>query len=257
VEPTVLVNLAEPPQPSLNSRLLDAAQLLIGDGAVDVRVADLTTSTLCIVRTPFLFADMRIRMVLLHDMHVQILGDILGEPFHDLAPLILLARHDEVAEQHALLGYPIRGEAQIADLGVHGLDALLGRLGVAFRFQEALGGAALPDLEVGQVDVDEAVEELEGLERVEGGGVVDDGQIETHVARGQDGEDDLGHDVLGRDEVDVVHAADVLELEVPLGELFGGQVEAVALVGDVLHHRPVLSAIAGPEMEEQRNRIHT
>ena len=50
----------------------------------------------------------------------------------------------------------------------------------------------------------------------------------------QDGEDDLRDDVLGRDEVDVVHAAYVLQFEVPFTELFGGEVEAVALVGDVV-----------------------
>jgi hypothetical protein len=38
----------------------------------------------------------------------------------------------------------------------------------------------------------------------------------------QDREDDLGYDVLGCNEVDIVYAADVLEFDVPLGELLGG-----------------------------------
>lgn len=40
--------------------------------------------------------------------------------------------------------------------------------------------------------------------------------------------------MLGRDQIDIVAAADRLQLQVPLGQLLGGQVEAVALVGDVV-----------------------
>ena len=37
-----------------------------------------------------------------------------------------------------------------------------------------------------------------------------------------------------RDEIDVVAFANVLQLHVPFGELLGGEVEAVALMGDVM-----------------------
>ena len=50
----------------------------------------------------------------------------------------------------------------------------------------------------------------------------------------QNGERDLRDDVLGRDEVDVAHVAHLLQLEVPLAEFLGGEVEAGALVRDVV-----------------------
>lgn len=49
----------------------------------------------------------------------------------------------------------------------------------------------------------------------------------------QDAEGDLGHHMLGRDDVDVVHAAGVLQFQVPLGERLARQLYAVAPVGDV------------------------
>lgn len=51
--------------------------------------------------------------------------------------------------------------------------------------------------------------------------------------------------MLRRDEVDIVNFADLLQLDIPLGEFFGGKVESVALVGDILlidqHGYPNLS----------------
>ena len=37
-----------------------------------------------------------------------------------------------------------------------------------------------------------------------------------------------------RNEVDVVDVADLLELDIPLGQFFGGQVKTLALVGNIL-----------------------
>jgi hypothetical protein len=50
----------------------------------------------------------------------------------------------------------------------------------------------------------------------------------------QDGEGYLRDDMLRGDEVDVVAFPHVLELHVPFGELLGREVEAIALVGDVM-----------------------
>lgn len=38
-----------------------------------------------------------------------------------------------------------------------------------------------------------------------------------------------------RNEVDVVDVADLLELDIPLGQFFGGQVKPLALVGNILY----------------------
>jgi hypothetical protein len=50
----------------------------------------------------------------------------------------------------------------------------------------------------------------------------------------QDGQADLRHNMLGCNEVDVVDPAHVLQLDEPLGELLGREIETVALVGYVV-----------------------
>ena len=40
--------------------------------------------------------------------------------------------------------------------------------------------------------------------------------------------------MLRRDEVDVVDIANSLKFDIPLGQFFGGKIESVALMGDVL-----------------------
>ena len=62
----------------------------------------------------------------------------------------------------------------------------------------------------------------------------------------QDGERELRDDVLGRDEVDIVHVAHLLQLEVPLAEFLGGEVEAGALLRDV-----VVLAEAGYDIRQE------
>lgn len=246
MEPTMLRDVAESPQAGLLGSFPHTTKLLIRDSAVDIRIANTTTTRIggrvvcccCIVTAAaapsFLLADMRIWMILLHDMNIQILGDILSQPPHDLPSFILLARHDEMTEENALLGDPIGGETQVAHLPMHLLDALPGCLGVVVGLEQPLRGAALPDLEVRQVDVHQAVHQFQRRQRIEGRSVVDDGEFETHVSRGEDGERDLRHDMLGSDEVDVVHVPDLLQLDIPLGQLLGSQVESISLVGDIL-----------------------
>lgn len=50
----------------------------------------------------------------------------------------------------------------------------------------------------------------------------------------QNAQDNLGNHVLRSDEVDVVDAADLLQLDVPLAQLLGCQVLAIALMGNVM-----------------------
>ena len=57
------------------------------------------------------------------------------------------------------------------------------------------------------VDVDDAVHQLDGVERIVGAGVVDQRQAQAAFDRERQRFQDLRDDVLGRDEVDVVAAA--------------------------------------------------
>lgn len=50
----------------------------------------------------------------------------------------------------------------------------------------------------------------------------------------QDGQANLGCDMLGCNEVDVVYPAHVLQLHEPLGKLLGRKIETIALVGYVV-----------------------
>lgn len=81
----------------------------------------------------------------------------------------------------------------------------------------------MPDLEVRQVDVHQTVHEFETVQRVEAACIVDDGQLETEVAGMKDAESDLWDDVFGCDQIDVVDASYVLQLDVPLSQLFWRQ----------------------------------
>jgi hypothetical protein len=75
---------------------------------------------------------------------------------------------------------------------------------------------------------------LYALERVKRRRVVDDGYVQSQLARVQNRQADLGHDMLGCNEVDVVNPAHVLQLQEPLGELLRCEIEAVALVSYIM-----------------------
>ena len=68
-------------------------------------------------------------------------------------------------------------------------------------------------LEVWHVNIDEAVQELQGPEAVVAAGVVDDGHPEAALHRQRDGLYDLRHHVLRRHKVDVVTFGLVLQLQ--------------------------------------------
>ena len=86
------------------------------------------------------------------------------------------AGHHEVPHEQAAPGEPVGREAQQADLPVH-LDERLPRdLRVVFGARVALGRLRAPELEVGHVDVDDAVEKRERLAAVVAARVVDERQ---------------------------------------------------------------------------------
>ena len=89
---------------------------------------------------------------------------------------------------------------------------MLSHVGIIPRFAESLTGFSGPELEVGHVDVDQAVHELEGLHGVVGARIVDDGDAEALLGGHGDGLNHLGRHVLWGDEVDVVALGLVLQL---------------------------------------------
>ena len=137
-------------------------------------------------------------------------------------------------QQESPFGDPVGGKAEIAHLSVHGFDALHGGARVIFRLEQPLRRGLCPDLEVRQVYIHQPVEQFQRLQRVKGRCVVDDRQPEPQVFRVQYGQYDLRHHVLRRDQVDIVHLAHILQLDIPSGQLLRRGVEAVALVRNVV-----------------------
>ena len=198
--------LVEAPEAGVAGGGHDGAVVVVGGRAVNLLV--------------FLGGDFAGRAVLGHDVDVGVGGEFLGEEAHDVGALVGVAGHDEVADEEAAFGEPFFVHLEGADLAVHLAHDLAGGGGVVFGFEVAEGEVVVPEFEVGHVDVDDAVEEVEAVEGVVGGGVVDDGQAQAALDGDGEGFEELGHDVFGGDEVDVMAAA-VLQGEHHLGEAFG------------------------------------
>src|SRR5512135_228422 len=165
--------------------------------------------------------------------------------------LVRLAGHYQVADQHPAPRQAVGAELQRPDLSVHLPDRLAGALGVVLRLGQPAGGLALPELEVRHVDVHNPVQQLQRGERVVPAGVVDDRQPQAARNGRGEGLDDLGRDVLGRDEVDVV-AATPLERQHQRSDPLGWALGADGPLADV----PVLAedATQVAEAEEDRPR---
>jgi hypothetical protein len=147
-----------------------------------------------------------------HQVHVAARPELLGDEAEDRLGLVELAGHDEVAQDHAPAGQPALVEDEVADLAVHLFDRLACDLGVVRPLEISARPLARPDLEVGHVDVHDAVHQPQAVEAVVRARVVDDRQLEAADDGVGQGLEYLRDDVLRRDPVDVV-AADRLELE--------------------------------------------
>jgi len=79
---------------------------------------------------------------------------------------------------------------------VHGFDALSRSGRVVVRLQEPSRTRRRPQLEVGEVDIHQSIQQLEGCQRVVGLGVVDDGQSQPVVPCMEDAQSDLGNDTV-------------------------------------------------------------
>ena len=141
-----------------------------------------------------------------------------------------------MAHEDAAPGEAVGSELEGTDLPMHLEDRLAGALGVVLRSRQAQRGLRLPELEVGHVDVHEAVEEPQRGERVIRAGVVDDRDPQPAGHRLRDRFDHLRGDVLRSHEVDVVAAA-LLEVDHQRRDLAAVALPALELLGDV----PVLA----------------
>jgi hypothetical protein len=185
------------------------------------------------VAVPAALADQTGGIELGHQVHIGVRPQLLGhKPQHRLG-LGQHARHHQMPQQQPPAGQAVRVDHQRADLATHLLDGLSGHLRIVWAAQVAAGRRLTPDLEVGHVDVDDAVHELQAIQAVVGAGVVDDRQPQPAGDGQREGFQDLGDDVLGGDPVDVVTAPG-LEGQHHLGQPRRGHPLPLDLPGDVV-----------------------
>jgi hypothetical protein len=111
-----------------------------------------------------------------------------------------------VPKEHPAPRDPVGIDDERPRLPVHLGDGRPGGVGVVVRHQVPAARVTAPELEVRHVDVHDAVEEGQAVERIVPTRVVDDGEAEPPLDRHRQGLEHLGHHVFGRDEVDVVAA---------------------------------------------------
>jgi hypothetical protein len=121
---------------------------------------------------------------------------------------------------------------QVADLPVHFLDGRSRDLGIVRCLGQPLGWIRLPELEVGHVDVHDAVQPSQRFQPVVAAGIVDQRQSQAPLGRHDQCFEDLRHDMAGRDQVDVV-AAQFLQAKHLARQLLGGDRPPVAFPTDV------------------------
>jgi len=128
---------------------------------------------------------------------------------------------------------PCSSSTRVADLSVHLAEAVADDLGIVALGEVAARELARPQLEVGHVDVDDAIHQREAVRAVAGARVVDDRQPQPAVDGKRERLEVLRHDVLGCDPVDVV-AAGRLQLEHHVREPLRSRALALQLPRDVV-----------------------
>ena len=168
--------------------------LLFGDGAGEV--------------SPTKAAGL-VGRVLVHDGEVDVVAGEVPHAVEHVERVVHVARQDEVAHDDAL-----QHAAVVAELAPSPAGELEKHLGQRrARDLRVVGGAGEPAgerracvLEVGEPDVDDLPEQLDGPHRLVAAGVADDGQVHASGAHHADGLDHLRGEVPGRHEVDVERA---------------------------------------------------
>src|SRR3990172_9603516 len=172
------------------------------------------------------------RVVLIHDVHVRVDRHLRGDPLEDLPAARDPARHHQVPQEHAALGQSVLVELQRPDLAVHLPDDTTRCLGIVWCLHVKPAHLPVPELEVRHVDIHDAVEQTQGVHRVVGAGVVDNGKTQSQFNCNGQRLQDLRHDVLRGNEVDVV-ASLILEEEHHSGEVCGGNNSPLSELADV------------------------
>src|SRR3990172_4966021 len=114
-------------------------------------------------------------MVLIHQVYIDVRGDLSSEKAHHFPCFRDSAGHYQVPHEESPLREPLLVEDEIADLALHLPESFLDGLRIVLRLGVALRSRSTPVLEVRHVDVDDAVEKPQALERVVSAGVVDEG----------------------------------------------------------------------------------
>ena len=190
--------------------------------------------------------------VLAHEGEGEPAAEFLAEEVKDAQGIVDVAGQDEMTYQHAALGeVGARGVEGIEEafFGDHEAEGFEGDFGVAFVAHDEAGEGGVGELEVGEEDVHEG-----GIARDHGGelvagGIEEEGEGDAFVAEAGAEGFDVGPEVVGGDEVEVVDA----EIEKGEGEAVefvrGGGLAFAVRVGDL----PILAeeAVAGAAGEEE------
>src|SRR5918992_1987482 len=171
-------------------------------------------------------------VVLAHQVDVGVGTELIGDEAKDRLGLVEESRHHEVTDDEPFSGESAVIEDEVADLAMHLLDVRAHDVGVLALAEVATSVLPRPELDVGHVDVHDALHQLEAVRAVVGARVVDDRQLEALAQGDRERLEDLRHDMLGRDPVDVVTAV-LLELEHHAGQALAGDLLALDLPADV------------------------
>src|SRR3990170_4780157 len=189
------------------------------------------------------------RVVLIHDVHVRVDRHLRGDPLEDLPAARDPARHHQVPQEHAALGQSVLVQLQRPDLAVHLPDDTTRCLGIVWRLHVKPAHLPVPELEVRHVDVHDVVEQTQGVHRVVGAGVVDDRETQSQFNCNGQRLQDLRHDVLRGNEVDVV-APLVLEEEHHARKVGRGNYYALSQLADV-EVQAIHTAEVAPSKEDR------
>jgi hypothetical protein len=189
----------EAPETLSAGQLQCAAEFVASDAAVDLREAQLG------------FGFMR-AIILVHHVDVSARRYVIGDPVHDFAGVIEQAGHDQMAQENPAQRKTVLVHSQFADLRVHRGNHIARGFGIIAGNKIFPAMLGVPEFEIGHVNVHDPVHPSNAFEAVVSRGVVNEREMQTAFDGDHERFQNLRHDVLGRDEVDVV-ATNSLQIE--------------------------------------------
>jgi len=109
-----------------------------------------------------------------------------------------------MSEQHAPCCQAIVVDNKITHLAVHFSDGLLCNLRIIGSFCIAFASLFIPELKVGHIDINYSIQKFKVFHRIITGTIVDERDCETTFDGCWEGGHDLGDDMAGGDEVDIM-----------------------------------------------------